>query len=249
MKFHLSPNQWQVLLFIIRKTYGYQKKVDHIANSQICLGTGLCKAVVCRVIKDLGEMNIIIRDGKNTGFQKDWEMWKKLAIPSTKVSSLANSEKLAESSTLGSKLAEQSTNEKLAIPSMELAIQSTGVDQTANKKLTKLLPTKERKETITKETIQKKEYVLPDWLNRESWNAFIEMRRRIKKPLTDYGCQVAIKKLQKLKDAGQDPNAILDNSIMNSWQGIWPEKGDGDNGRTGTNLRRLPKVYTRPDEL
>jgi hypothetical protein len=91
----------------------------------------------------------------------------------------------------------------------------------------------EIKETITKETIQKKEYVLPDWIKQETWDAFLEMRKRIKKPLTDYGCQVAIKKLRKLKDEGQNPNEILDASIMNSWQGIYPERGNGNNGKTG----------------
>ena len=35
MRLHLSPNQWQVILCIIRKTYGFKKKVDYIANSQI----------------------------------------------------------------------------------------------------------------------------------------------------------------------------------------------------------------------
>ena len=46
MRTHLSSNQWQVLLCIIRKTYGFQKKVDYIANKQIGEATGLGKQVV-----------------------------------------------------------------------------------------------------------------------------------------------------------------------------------------------------------
>lgn len=133
MQMHLSPNHWQVLLYIIRKTYGFHKKVDYIANSQIVQATGLCKAVVSRCLSGLNDMEMIIRKGKFIGFQKDWERWK-LAISSTitpKVSSLVNNQELAEQSTLDIKLAEQSTSKKLAISSTELAISSTKVSSPA----------------------------------------------------------------------------------------------------------------------
>ena len=72
----LSPNQWQVLLVIIRKTYGFHKKVDWIANSQICEATGLCKAVVSRCLSSLFDIELITRKGKHIGLQKDWTRWK-----------------------------------------------------------------------------------------------------------------------------------------------------------------------------
>ena len=128
-RMHLSPNQWQVLLCIIRRTYGFHKKVDYIANRQIVESTGLCKAVVSRVLHDLNDLSLIIRNGKLIGFQKDWEKWGKLA----------------EQSTLSTKLAIQSTIEKLAIPSAELAESSTKV---SSPRVTQNI----------KETIQKKVY-------------------------------------------------------------------------------------------
>lgn len=163
----LSPNQWQVLLIIIRKTYGFHKKVDHIANSQIGEATGLCKAVVSRCLKGLSDMQLITRKGKVIGFQKDWEQWKKLAIPST-------SEELAESSTLGTELAEQSTPKskqnsqpKLAIRSPQLAEQSTKVSSCA--------VTQKIKDTITKETIQKKRYFFDNiLLTEEEYQKLVE---------------------------------------------------------------------------
>ena len=124
---NLSPNQWRVLLYIIRKTYGFQKKADYIANFQIVEATRLCKAVVSRCLKNLGDMQLITRKGKYIGFQKDWEKWPKLA----------------ESSELGSKLAEQSTIEKLAESSTELAESSTKVSSCA--------VTQKKKETISKD--------------------------------------------------------------------------------------------------
>ena len=82
-KTHLSPNQWQVMFCVIRKTYGFHKKVDYIANFQIMEATSLCKAVVSRCLKGLSDMEIITRKGKYIGFQKDWERWKQLAEQST----------------------------------------------------------------------------------------------------------------------------------------------------------------------
>lgn len=139
MRVHLSPNQWQVLLCIIRKTYGFHKKVDYIANFQIIQATGLCKAVVSRALRELEDKNLITRKGKYIGFQKDWEKWGKLAV----------------SSTIDAKLANQSTSEKLAIlhekvsnSAEQLAISATKVSSPAS--------TQKIKETITKDTIQKK---------------------------------------------------------------------------------------------
>ena len=63
IKLHLSSNQWQVLLCIIRKTYGFHKKVDYIANKQIVEATGLCKAVVSRSLAKLEKMAVITRTG------------------------------------------------------------------------------------------------------------------------------------------------------------------------------------------
>jgi len=156
-KVHLAPNQWQVLMCIIRKTYGFHKKVDYIANSQIVEATGLCKAVVSRAIHSLCDMKVLNRNGKSIGFQKDWEEWEELAIPSTKVSSIANNNKLAEQSTLGTKLAKQLTATELAIPSTKLAIPSTEL-AIPSTKVSSPAVTQKIKDTYTKEIIQKKEH-------------------------------------------------------------------------------------------
>jgi phage replication O-like protein O len=66
-------------MYLIRKTYGYRKKVDYIANCQIVNDVHLCKSVVSRCLSVLESRKIVIRDGKNIGINKDWEQWKKLA--------------------------------------------------------------------------------------------------------------------------------------------------------------------------
>lgn len=78
---------------------------------------------------------------------------------------------------------------------------------------------------ITKNHIKKEPAALPDWLDGESWKAFIEMRKRIKKPMTDHAEKLMIGKLEKLKSAGHDVKALLDKSIVNSWLDVYEPKG------------------------
>lgn len=66
--------------------------------------------------------------------------------------------------------------------------------------------------------------LLPDWLNVDQWNEYKAMRKSIKKPLTPHAEKLAIKKLEKFKDEGQDIEEIINNSIFNSWQGLFPVK-------------------------
>lgn len=71
--------------------------------------------------------------------------------------------------------------------------------------------------------------MFPDWIPIEPWNEFVAMRKRIKKPLTDYATKLAIGKLIKLKDAGQDLTEVINESILRQWDTFWPiraEKAD-----------------------
>jgi predicted phage replisome organizer len=53
---------------------------------------------------------------------------------------------------------------------------------------------------------------------------FIKMRKAIKKPLTTRGLELMIKKLYNLSTNITEQIEILNNSIMNNWQGIFPLK-------------------------
>ena len=139
MRLHLAPNQWQVLLCIIRKTYGFHKKADYITNTQICQETGVRKPNVSRALKALQERNIISRDSKYIGLQKDWEQWQKLSVQATKVISSDN----------------QPTDKKLSVQHQKLSVLQPKLSVQATKVIN-LAPTKEI--YYTKDTIQKKEY-------------------------------------------------------------------------------------------
>ncbi len=52
------------------------------------------------------------------------------------------------------------------------------------------------------------------------------MRRHIKKALTARAMELVIHRLGQFKAKGHDPNAVLDQSTLNNWQGLYPLKDE-----------------------
>ncbi len=63
--------------------------------------------------------------------------------------------------------------------------------------------------------------VLPDWIPLETWEAFLAMRKKIKKPPTEYALKLLIDKLTKFKANGQDVKKVLEKSITAGWQDVF----------------------------
>lgn len=53
---------------------------------------------------------------------------------------------------------------------------------------------------------------------------FIKMRKAIKKPLTTHGLKLIVNKLKKFTENSKEQIDILNNSIMNNWQGIYSKE-------------------------
>lgn len=59
--FGLSKNEMQVLLFLIRKCWGYQRWRDRVSQSQIADATGLDKSTIYRCLANLRKRGILER--------------------------------------------------------------------------------------------------------------------------------------------------------------------------------------------
>lgn len=59
---------------------------------------------------------------------------------------------------------------------------------------------------------------------RDALAAFVEMRRKIRAPMTDRAISLLFKNLDNLTRNDEEKVAILDQSIANSWRGIFPLK-------------------------
>ena len=90
----------------------------------------------------------------------------------------------------------------------------------------------------------KLESQLPIFINKDLFDSFVEMRNKIKKPLTDKAKELLLKDLTNFENlrAG-NANIALENSIKNSWQGVFEPKPN--------NQQQQPKqnnYYKKDDE-
>ena len=88
-------------------------------------------------------------------------------------------------------------------------------------------------------------FILPEWIDREAWKGYEEMRAKLKKPLTDRARMLAVRDLEKLRDAGHDAAAVLDQSTQNGWQGLFEIKSKS----ATAHGRRDQQPHQSVDEL
>lgn len=82
---------------------------------------------------------------------------------------------------------------------------------------------------------------LPEWLPAQAWASFVEMRSKIRRPMTAAAKTLIIKRLDTFRQQGQDPEAVLNQSVMASWQGVFPVK---DAPAAGGGVQRKSAQYT-----
>jgi len=90
---------------------------------------------------------------------------------------------------------------------------------------------------------------LPDFIDKEVWDAFLEMRVKMRKAPTDKAKELLVKDLEKLHASGDDANEVLNQSIKNNWAGVFPLKG-GQSGTHKQGSRHLidRDKYTNPED-
>lgn len=64
----------------------------------------------------------------------------------------------------------------------------------------------------------------PEWLPVVSWNAFVDSRKKLKSEMTPEAAKRLVTELGKLRTRGNDPEAVLNESIMRGWRGVFPLK-------------------------
>lgn len=78
--------------------------------------------------------------------------------------------------------------------------------------------------------------VLPLWLNKKAWEAWIQHRKEKKKPLTPTTIRMQLRLLEENKE---DHVQIIKNSITNGWTGLFEIKN---------NVTRKPSRYVEPSD-
>ena len=194
----------QVFWVMLRKIYGFHKKSDPIALSQIVAATGLSKVAVCKAVKKLIELNLITKKGNKIAAEyainKHFDTWNPLP-------------------------------KKVTLPKKVICITKKGNLPLPKKDTTKETITKE---TITKEIKQKKikekkadvVFEIPDKLNTpeflQAWEEWQTYRKQRRQTLTAFSIK---KQIEFLASIGvQDAVISINESIRNGYTGLFPVK-------------------------
>lgn len=80
---------------------------------------------------------------------------------------------------------------------------------------------------------------IPEWLPAEEWAGYVEMRSKIRHPLTDYAKKLELRALDRLRGEGHYPAEVLRQSIQKSYRGLFAVSGEGkQNGRLSKDEER-----------
>ena len=100
-------------------------------------------------------------------------------------------------------------------------------ERRSNARSTDVQPTNNHK-PITNNQIKERNPIvpaeLPDWLNKTDWNDFVEMRKKLKKPMTDRAVKLMISKLETMKNKGINTSEVLQKSILANWSDVYEPK-------------------------
>lgn len=90
----LTVRQMKVMLAIMRKTYGFNKPMDRLTNTQIAAMTGIHHTHICAAKRQLIERKFLIADGVRIGVNKvvsEWISQESLTLAKTANKTLAKS--------------------------------------------------------------------------------------------------------------------------------------------------------------
>jgi len=202
MRLRINGVQSRLLWVIWRKTYGWHKSEDAISLSQFKKFTMLSPKLISRELLRLENRNIIVARGdlgktKIYSFQKDYEKWNNYLPISRQL------------------IQELSTNQGIGLSTKRTTTIYQSVDE---------LSTNQGNTKEIKETIQKKETspYLTNPLFQNTWDAWLEVRTKLKVPNTARALQLALIKLNEYPI--EIAIKMLEQSIERGWRGVFPFK-------------------------
>ncbi|EZG32444.1 replication protein [Escherichia coli] len=225
----LTARQLKVMLAYVRKTYGFNKKTDRIADEQIAQLTGLSRQNVNKAKKELISMNCLFMDGNKIGVNREVSAWQ--------------FSKCLQVSNFVSKLETKNVSklETLNVSKLETHKRHS-------------LKTKENinNPPISPKKVSQKfdplETELPDWLSAETWLSWVTYRKEIGKSIkSKQSVTQAINVLSRSLEKGYTPEEIINQSIASGWQGIFEPKTPKGKSQPRPQHRAMQENFAAKD--
>ncbi|WP_370597210.1 replication protein [Escherichia coli] len=241
----LTARQLKVMLAYVRKTYGFNKKTDRIADEQIAQLTGLSRQNVNKAKKELISMNCLFMDGNQIGVNSEVSAWQ--------------FSKCLQVSNFVSKLETKNVSKLETLNVSKLETKNVSKLETLN---VSKLETHKRHSLKTKENINKPpispkkvsqkfdplETELPDWLSAETWLSWVTYRKEIGKSIkSKQSVTQAINVLSRSLEKGYTPEEIINQSIASGWQGIFEPKTPKGKSQPRPQQRAMQENFAAKD--
>ena len=189
------------ILLLVIMSYESKEGYSYPSHSRLTKETGLSKATLIKCLKELEELGYIISE-KSTGSNNKYFIDNSIKISSSKSNTSAKND--TGSST---------KNDTGVVLKMIHKNKQENKQKNNNSDL----------EVIVEAYTDNKEL-------KETIIDFIEMRKSIKKKLTERGLKGILNKLDKIALNDYEKIEILENSIMNCWQGVFEIKKEAHKG-------------------
>lgn len=186
--------------------YGFSQDGESSFNGSrqyLCDFTGATKPTIDKALAELQAMDLIIKTTK-------------------KINDVIHNEYKANLEAL-----RDFTTSKETLPPSKETLQGGSKETLPHNKD---INNKEDNKSIKEEEKVKKEKSLDEVIEaqpisiQQPLREFVKMRKAIKKPITTHGLELAVKKLHELAKTESDAVAVIEQSVMNSWQGFFALK-------------------------
>ena len=229
---NLTKNQSKVAHAVCRKTYGFNKKMDRIADIQISQLTRLPRQKVNAAKNELLIMRVLIAEGVLIGPNKNLNEW---AVPAVKTGPVRHHDSDRDCHH-GSDSHHNGDNVPTVVTK---SVTKIVTDVSPQQGHTKDTITKDNKDNSNKPpksprsgSFDAASVQLPDWLSAVTWSSWVEYRRDLKKPIkSQQTVTQAINLLDRCRLNGYTPEEIINRSIANGWQGLFEPDGQAKRSR------------------
>lgn len=240
----ISDASCKLYLVICRKTRGWNKEMDSISLTQFEEITGKTRPTVIKCLRELIKVGLVV-ELKSTFHGNTYKLGEETSIgmlvnfPSKNIL-LDEKQPNASKNSLPLLVKNFNYASKNILPLLVKNFYTQSItiknNSTKNKKINKKSESvSEKPKAIERTSFDPKSAELPNLVNRDLWNQFVEMRVGIKKPLTENAVNLILKKLESF---GVLANQSLENSIIGNYQGVFQPKQQFQSNNPSVNNNR-----------
>lgn len=191
----ITLRQMRVVLAVIRKTYGFQKKTDRISDGQLADATGMSRQNVNAAKRQLLAFGVLYMEGNRIGVNKHYDQWDFASKPEIdNLKQTRDSVSKAETKSVSKNGSHKRKKETL----------STSVESGT--------PKSRRRLDISE---------FADRVSIDTLSAFAEHRRALRSPLTQRALKLAVDAATSAAEQlGITPEEAIDTAIESGWKTI-----------------------------